>query len=108
MSELYVSISKVNARRIRILHRRVDNGWLVRQVNRWDNAVSLVIKGHAYTITHYNHSTGKFRLDNPYGRRHLDLTLYEIKARTGGYLRIFRKGIVTASMSNHPLQTGIA
>lgn len=107
MSELYVSISKVNCRSIRILHRRVDNGWLIRQVNRWDNAVSLVMKGHAYTITHYNHSTGKFRLDNPYGRRHLDLTLNEIKARTGGYLRIFRKGIVTASMSNHPLQTGI-
>ncbi len=39
-----------------------------------------VVNGHAYTITSYNATTGRFRLNNPWGNTHADVTFSELRA----------------------------
>lgn len=39
-----------------------------------------VMDGHAYTITSYNSSIGKFHLHNPHGNNHVDVTWEQLKS----------------------------
>ncbi|MEL6554515.1 MAG: C2 family cysteine protease [Cyanobacteria bacterium J06621_11] len=47
--------------------------------------VSTAIQGHAYVVTGYSSSTGRYTLHNPWGSRHLELTFNQL-VQLGGRL----------------------
>jgi len=48
-----------------------------------DGTIPGVVNNHAYTITSYNPFTGRFRLHNPWGHSHADVTLAELQSMKG-------------------------
>lgn len=46
--------------------------------NSGETNVSTAVQGHAYSITGYNSSTGRFTIRNPWGSRHLSLTFAQL------------------------------
>ncbi|MEM9215259.1 MAG: C2 family cysteine protease [Cyanobacteria bacterium P01_F01_bin.150] len=44
-----------------------------------------VVNQHAYTVTSYNSYTGKFRLHNPWGSNHADVTWNELQSMQGWF-----------------------
>lgn len=53
--------------------------------NAGETQISTAVQGHAYSITDYNPSTGRFAIRNPWGVRHLNLT-YEQLQMIGGWI----------------------
>jgi uncharacterized protein YvpB len=42
--------------------------------NAGETSISTAVQGHAYTITGYDATTGRFTIRNPWGSQHLSLT----------------------------------
>ncbi len=50
-----------------------------------DGTIPGVVNNHAYTVTSYNPWTGRFRLHNPWGNSHADVTWAELQSMKGWF-----------------------
>jgi hypothetical protein len=50
-----------------------------------DGTIPGVVNNHAYTVSSYNPWTGKFRLHNPWGNNHADVTWAELQSMQGWF-----------------------
>jgi len=51
--------------------------------NAGETSISTAVQGHAYTITGYNATTGRFSIRNPWGSQHLSLTSNQLMQLAG-------------------------
>lgn len=64
----------------RVFQRRWSETRFIEAVNHPGKTFNVGLNGHAYTITHYNPTTKRFHLHNPWGTKHKDLTFAELKS----------------------------
>jgi hypothetical protein len=51
--------------------------------NAGETQISTAVQGHAYAITGYNSTTGRFSIRNPWGSQHLSLTYNQLLQLSG-------------------------